>query len=187
MDPAVLAKLQTEFKPVLDALRANSLELAAIPGLVAARPGWITSGDQREPALVLAFDPRGSLPDVAPFATKYGVKVRATVGSPSEQIRGAGLPSFTSPMLSLLEPTQAQGFAPPGRGTYEPPSGANAPKLTTIDEPMKVTVCASPDAGWPVLRDFFGAGVEKHMTVAMYDFTAKHVEKALLDALEGTN
>jgi hypothetical protein len=186
MDPATLNNLRTQFKGVLDALRSRAAELAAMPSLVAARPGYVTLTVPPTPALVLAFAPRETLPDAAPLTAKFGVTVRTTYASPAEQLRGAGRPTFTSPLRTLLEPTEAPGFAPPERGTYVPPAGPDAPKLTTIAGKMKITLCASPDAGWPVLRDFFAEGVETRLTVAMYDFTAHHVEKALLDAMKGT-
>jgi hypothetical protein len=187
MDTATVGRLRAEFQPVLDALRTYAAELALMPGLATARPGYVTSGDGPQPALVLAFHPGRALPEVAPLAAKFGVKVRTAFASLPEQVRGTMHPSFTSPLRSLLEPAVAPGFAPSERGTYEPPTGPHAPKLTTIREKMQVTLCASPDAGWPVLRDFLAAGVGKRLTVAMYDFTAEHVEKALLDAMEGND
>src|SRR5262249_26986644 len=154
----------------------HATAIAAIPGLAAARPGYALRGDTKEPILVLAFRPGAPLFDAHAFGASIGVTVRAEVASPAEQLRGAARPSFDSSMQSLLDPLQARGFAPPARGTYEPPAGPDAPRLDPIDEPMQLTLCASPDAGWPVLRDFLAEPIEERLTVAMYDFSAKHIE-----------
>lgn len=187
MKDATLQRLRGEFKGVLAALRTNAAELAGMGGLAAARPGYTTSGPSMQPTLVLAFHPGRALPDADALGRRYGVKVRTTTASPAEQVRGAAGPSFSSPLRTVLEPVEAPDFAPGQRGTYQSPSGPGAPTLETVTDIMEVTVCASPDAGWPVLRDFLKAGVEERLTVAMYDFTADHVEKALRAALQGSN
>ena len=187
MNEQVLARLRGEFAGVLSILRARADELGAVEGLAAARPGYALRGDGTEPALVLAFHP-GQVPaDASAWSARLGVGVRTVVASPAEQLRGAERPSFGSPLRSLLDPDRAPGFAPPRRGSYQPPAGPHAPTLAAVEEEMEVTVCASPDAGWPVLRDFLAEGVKKRLTVAMYDFTAPHVETALLAALDGSN
>src|SRR5690242_7894717 len=45
--------------------------------------------------------------------------------------------------------------------------------MRSVDE-TTITACASPDAGWTVLRDFL-AGVQETLTVGLYDFTSAHV------------
>ncbi len=187
MKAEALEKLRADFKDVLAALRTHALELARVPGLAVARPGYALEGDTKEPALVLAFHPTSPAADVATLSAQLGVSVRAAIASPEEQIQGATQTSFASPLRNLLDPVDAPDFAPPERGNYQPPTGPGAPRLDPIDAEMEVTVCASPDAGWPVLRDFFAEGVQDRLVVAMYDFTARHVEEALVGALEGSN
>jgi hypothetical protein len=183
MKPQALATLRNDFASVRTALRTHATEIAAMAGLAAARPGYSTDGDAKRPALVLAFHPGKPRPDVTALGARFGVEVRAVQASPDEQLRGALRPSFASPLAALLDPVTAPGFAPPARGSYEPPEGPDAPTLDAVDDEMEVTVCASPDAGWPVLRDFLAEGVEERLTVAIYDFTARHIEKALVEAL----
>ena len=47
---------------------------------------------------------------------------------------------------------------------------------------MGLTICVSPEAGWSELETFLGA-TRKRLTVAMYQFTAPHVFKAVEDAV----
>lgn len=172
-----------KFAAVLQALEQSREELRELPGLAVARPGYTLSGGRAEPALVLAFHPPLPPVDVAAWSQRWKVPVRATVASAEEQLQGAGAPAFKSALQHLLQP-EVEAFAPPRRGNYEPPSGPDAPELATITAKMEVTVCASPDAGWPVLRDFLREPLETELVVAMYDFTAKHVEDELTQALE---
>lgn len=181
MNDEIVARLRADFEPVVDAMRIHAAEIRGLEGLACVRPGYATTGDEKVPALVLAFHPDRQA-DVASFGERAGVRVATAVASPAEQIRGAFGPSFQSPLLSTVEPI-ADSFAPARRGTYKPPTGAGAPRLEPVDEPMRVTLSASPDSGWPVLRDFFAEPVRERLTVAMYDFTAPHVASALLGSL----
>lgn len=67
------------------------------------------------------------------------------------------------------------------RQTYVPPTSQEA-ALDPIIAPMTITLHTSPDAGWPKLRAFFER-VDRSLTVAMYDFTAPHVLKALASSM----
>jgi hypothetical protein len=60
---------------------------------------------------------------------------------------------------------------------YSGPDGAT---LDPVEAEATITLSASPDAGWPTLRDFL-AGTTTSLTVGLYDFTSAHV----LDAVEG--
>ena len=148
-------RVRTTFAPIVAVLRERRSELRQVPGLAVARPGYTIEGDSAVPALVLALKPGSPALAVGELGARFGVPVRSSVASPAEQIVGAVQPSFDSALLRWLEP-EAVPFAAPRRGTYEPPSGPDAPRLEPIEEEMEVTVCASPDAGWPVLRYFFG-------------------------------
>lgn len=46
--------------------------------------------------------------------------------------------------------------------------------LELVQARMKVTLHASPDAGWPVLKAFLSK-TRRRLTVGMYDFTAPHI------------
>src|SRR5262249_47780221 len=45
-------------------------------------------------------------------------------------------------------------------------------------------VCASPDAGWPVLKAFLGATTES-LTIGVYDFTSWHILDWCIEKLPG--
>jgi hypothetical protein len=70
-------------------------------------------------------------------------------------------------------------FAPPKTGNYEP---LQPPDLPLVEEPMQVTICVSPEAGWGELENFLN-GTEKRLTVAMYQFTAPHIFNAVKNSV----
>ena len=55
--------------------------------------------------------------------------------------------------------------------TYQPPPQQ---PLDPVSGTLSVICCASPDAGWPVLRDFLGR-MQQKLTVGMYDCTSAHI------------
>ncbi|HEV2842068.1 MAG TPA: phospholipase D-like domain-containing protein [Chthoniobacterales bacterium] len=59
--------------------------------------------------------------------------------------------------------------------TYFGPPGASLPE---VNEKMRVLAQVSPDAGWPVLRDFLGS-TKRSLVVGMYDFGAPHIADAV--------
>ncbi len=66
--------------------------------------------------------------------------------------------------------------------SYTPAPGA---KLDEVNEPMWILCHASPDAGWPTLKQFL-AGVRTNLTAGMYDFTSAHILEALDADLKST-
>jgi V8-like Glu-specific endopeptidase len=61
--------------------------------------------------------------------------------------------------------------------TYVPPTN---PGLNRVKAKMRVTAHVSPDAGWAQLEPFLGK-TAKSLVVAMYDFGAPHILKAIDD------
>jgi len=59
--------------------------------------------------------------------------------------------------------------------TYKPPAN---PGLDRVKARMKVTAHVSPEAGWTQLKGFL-EGTARTLTVGMYDFGARHIEKAI--------
>lgn len=55
-------------------------------------------------------------------------------------------------------------------------------KLKAVKDETSITFCSSPDTGWLELRSFLKK-VDKTLTVAMYDFGAPHVLKAVREAV----
>jgi hypothetical protein len=65
--------------------------------------------------------------------------------------------------------------------SYSGPAGVT---LDPVEAQATITLSASPDAGWPVLRAFL-AGTARTLTVGLYDFTSAHVLQAVTDNLPG--
>lgn len=55
-------------------------------------------------------------------------------------------------------------------------------KLKAVKDDMSITLCASPDMGWPELKSFLKK-VDRTLTVAMYDFGAPHVIEGVRGSL----
>src|SRR5262249_15259462 len=64
---------------------------------------------------------------------------------------------------------------------YSGPTGVH---LRPVSGQFAITCHASPDAGWPTLRDFL-AGTQQKLTVGMYDFTSAHILDTVEQALGG--
>src|SRR5262249_8340547 len=75
----------------------------------------------------------------------------------------------------VVEPDEARALAP-----YFPPAGG---PLEPINEELKLGLHVSPDAGWPILSEFFKK-TTRSMTVGMYDFSAPHVVAAFEQAMK---
>jgi hypothetical protein len=178
------AEVLESFKAVRAALRDNRAFLLAVPELVAMRPGY-TATRPPVPAAVLAFRPPRGFVDADAIEAKLGVAVVLVEATPEEQLRGLADPGAASDMERFLRGPLPDDFRAPVRGTYIPPSGRGAPKLEVVDGEMNVVLSASPDAGWPVLRDFFAQPIHERLTVGMYQFTAPHIYEAIRDALRG--
>src|SRR5262249_33673112 len=64
---------------------------------------------------------------------------------------------------------------------YVPPPGAS---LAPVTAKMTLVLHASPEQGWAQLQSFF-RGIARDLIVGMYEFTAPHIESALIAALRG--
>ncbi len=62
---------------------------------------------------------------------------------------------------------------------YVAPAGVSLDPITTK---MTLILHVSPEQGWTQLQSFF-KGIANELTVGVYEFTAPHIEKALLTAL----
>jgi hypothetical protein len=161
--------------------------------------GWITD----TPAVVVTVLRKGDPATLSsrPIEAELdGVPVDVAPATPDQQFRhlagggGAGTRSPISPSqlaalppeVALLEPgdtptvAEATRAAGTGRQYREPPDLA----LAAARGPMTLLCHASPDAGWPTLQAFLG-GTRQTLTVAMYDFGAKHVVEAIEAAMRG--
>jgi hypothetical protein len=180
------------FAPVLKALRDGAPRLAAVPGLLTARPGFRYE-PKPTPALVVSLRPpvaegeRTRLEQE--LADALAVPVQVLEAHPDEQRArlepAAFAPAGPSELEKLLLASDVPDFRPPLVGSYRPPEGQDAPHLAPVDEEMKLTICVSPEGGWSVLRDFFATPAKERCTVAMYQFSAKHILEALSGAVKG--
>ena len=86
----------------------------------------------------------------------------------------------TGATLSAAKKISHPALVTQGKKPEIPYSPAATP-LDPVTETMTVIAHASPDAGWPVLRDFLSQ-TQSRLTVGMYDFTSKHI----LDTLQAS-
>jgi hypothetical protein len=183
--------VRTSFAPVLKALGPVRQALAQAQDVVTVRPGYYYPPTGKPvPAVVLAVTP-GTTPVNAPeLAKRFGVSVSVTEATVEEQLaaqeRAEAPVSFGAPegptaasFEALLTGEDVTEFGPPKTGAYEP---LDPPDLPLIDEPMKATICVSPEAGWGELESFL-EGTKERLTVAMYQFTAPHIFEAVRAAV----
>ena len=87
--------------------------------------------------------------------------------------------STASAFEKMLSGDEPLDFAPPKTGGYKQP---DPPNLPLVKEPMELTICVSPEAGWSELEAFLGE-TKSSLTVAMYQFTAPHIFEAIEKAV----
>jgi PLD-like domain len=185
--------VRASFEPVMKALGPVRQALAAERNVATVRPGYYyPDAGKPVPALVVAVVPGTSPVKAAELEKKFGVAFTVTDATVEEQLAAAnraGPVSFGTaegPTVSTFEKMlggeEAIEFGPPKTGSYE---GLKPPKLTLVKEKMELTICVSPEAGWSELETFLGA-TEKRLTVAMYQFTAPHIFKAISEAVAPT-
>ena len=191
-----------QLKHVMAVIEARAGELKK-PGVVSIRPGYkLRNGwPTKEPAAVVIVS-QGAGPVTLP-AEIDGIPVDVRTATNIEELRfrnpaafsklaeqraefrGGAFPEVdpvaegagAAEMTDLgVQVTAAKPQIP-----YTPPRGVSLRPVTGI---IPITCHASPDAGWPVLREYL-AGTRSTLTVGMYDFTSKHIleeiEKALLN------
>ena len=86
---------------------------------------------------------------------------------------------MVSAFEKLMGGDEVLTFAPPKTGGYTEPE---PPNLPLVKEKMELTICVSPEAGWSELETFLGE-TRSTLTVAMYQFTAPHIFKAIENAV----
>ena len=184
--------VRTSFEPIVKALGLARADLLELETVAAVRPGYqVSRAGRREPAIVVEVVPgtKAAALDPAGLARKYGVPFNVLDAAPEQQLAalrraetvvmfGSGTPPSAFERL-LCAGEQFIEFAPPRTGTYLP---LDATALPLVDEPMDVIVCASPEAGWSELERFL-ADTQQRLTIAMYQFTAPHVFRAVYDAV----
>ena len=128
------------------------------------RNGWITP---EEAVVVVLKDPAPLSPeDLGLPARVLGFPVDVRAASPWD-------------VAEALERLEVLEGLP--RTTYDR-SRAKI-KLEEVHQKMKVVCHVSPDAGWPILREFLQE-TQARLTVGMYDFTALYIIDEVLDAVK---
>jgi hypothetical protein len=197
------AKDAEVFRRMDGVIRAN-LGLFRKAGVLSVRPGYKSVGGflTRKPAIVVSVVSKHDVAPAQELPAKVGefaVDVREATAveklraqNPLEYARvlagGRGeyvLPEPTyerdpSTGAPLAMPAAALMAGPPKtKVSYTPAAGVT---LDAVDATMAITCHASPDAGWPQLKSFFGQ-VQTNLTVGLYDFTSKHVLDGLTSAI----
>jgi hypothetical protein len=187
-----------------DAGRAieQNLETLRKPGILAVRPGYRIEGGWPvgDPVVVaLVGAKKGEAAAYGLPSQIGGVPVEVREASPLERLK-ATQPSVHA---ALKERTRVEQHTPdfPFEHLFAAPPGAvtvaarrpakpqipyrpAAPAINPVTDTLTVICNASPDAGWPTLRDFF-ARTQQKLVVGMYDFTSAHVLAGLENALSG--
>jgi hypothetical protein len=187
--PQPSAAVKATFAPIMTAIGAVRTQLETIGDVVAVRPGYkYPSTGKPVPAIVVAAKP-GTMPvQTAALEQKFGVAFTVIDATVEEQMAALhsqpvsfGTPggSMVSAFEQMLGGDATLVFGPPKRGSYQPPK---PPNLPLVNEPMEMTICVSPEAGWGELETFLGE-TKSTLTVAMYQFTAPHIFKAIEQAV----
>jgi hypothetical protein len=184
--------VRASFEPVLKVLGPMRQALASVQDVVTVRPGYdYPPTGKPVPAVVVAVTPGTTPISAADFAQRFGVAVSVTEATVEEQVAaqkkaetpvsfGATEEPAASAFETLLTGEVVTEFGPPKEGAYE---SLDPPKLPLLDEPMKATICVSPEAGWSELETFL-EGTKERLTVAMYQFTAPHIFEAVAEAVK---
>ena len=176
------------------AIQAN-LDAFRKPGVLAVRPGYKSTPDGKlttQKAVVAVVDPGKPAPILPSEVDGFPVDVR--------QADSAELLEASNPMLSAAIATTHEEFSdeafPDAPSLSAKPAEVTAPlallaakpqlpyepadvPLAKVSGRIPILCHASPDAGWPTLKDFLSK-TSQRLTVGMYDFTSKHI----LDAVE---
>src|SRR3954453_14874383 len=193
----VKQKERSRFLKVEQVLEDNRQNLLSIPGVIGARPGYRfkDGGITDEPCIVVLVDhklPKADLPTSARIPDKLDtVDIDVALASPVQQFVSQ---TVRQGRTVSVDPANPEGFAVPSAGgstaqlafesitaqllresKYVPPDDVH---LEPVNGPFLVKCHASPDAGWPTLSSFL-AGTKSSLTIAMYDFTAPHIMRAI--------
>ena len=149
------------FGPAIAAIRSQLPSLMAIDGVVGVTPGFRTpeSDSPENVAIVVVIKPGTSTATIP--ASIAGIPVTTRDATPLEMMEGV-LP------LSVWEGVVPEAAPQIGYVSPDPP-----PALAEV-RVHNITCHVGPDAGWKTLKPFL-EGTTERLTVAMYEFYAKHV------------
>jgi phosphatidylserine/phosphatidylglycerophosphate/cardiolipin synthase-like enzyme len=179
----------------------------ARPGVLSARPGYQVSGGWltgRQAVVVTVArktpSPAGgllpaSLDGVPVDVRQASPRKHQALTRPGSEPEAAGLdpasgalPVFPGERTLSGEPVPAQRPAAAVLAAASKPellyAGPDGVPLTEVSGHAVIQACASPDAGWPVLKAFL-AGVTQSLTIGLYDFTSRHILDWVSEQLPG--
>jgi hypothetical protein len=181
--------VKASFEPIMKALGPVRQQLMGVQDVVVTRPGYkYPPGAAPVPAIVVAVTPGTTPVQAADLEAKFAVPVAVIDATVEEQMAAAkkqpvsfGTPggSMVSAFEKMMGGDEPLAFLPPKSGGYTEP---DPPNLPLVKEAMELTICVSPEAGWGELESFLGE-TKSSLTVAMYQFTAPHIFKAIEQAV----
>jgi len=196
-----------DFARAVDQVILQHLDQLKKPGVLSVRPGYQVAGGwpTKKPAIVVTVDrkrddlaPQDQLPEtIDGFAVDVRQanplqRMRATNPTLYTSVAATARPELEQPVFPYERDLNGQSLAPLAaavatmRGPskqqlrYVPPSGA---PLRAVTDDMTIICHASPDAGWPTLKDFL-QGTTDTLTVGMYDFTSTHIAETVQSVLK---
>jgi phosphatidylserine/phosphatidylglycerophosphate/cardiolipin synthase-like enzyme len=175
------------------------------PGVIFIRPGYKMENNwpTKEPAIIAVVSRNAA--DVHLPASLDSIPVEKRLASDIEEFRFHNTDKYNELVLHHGEfragafpeadPEVAEKSAPlaldagfneelllgVSKKPQLPYTPADVP-LTPVKGKIPIICHASPDAGWPTLRDFL-AGVQQTLTVGLYDFTSKHILDSVTQSL----
>ena len=177
-------------QPVIDANRAALQQ----PGVLGIRPGYRSDAQGRltkEQAVVVVVAP-GASPQLPQQVGGFPVDIRPA--DEVEQFRAQQPAAYTkvaavrsefrtafAETAPVAEAALAPGAAPAAFAAKPqlPYTGPDGVALDPVTDTISILCHASPDAGWPTLKDFLSK-TKTRLTIGLYDFTSAHI----LDAME---
>ena len=196
----------------IDRVIRRHLKLFRKPGVLTLRPGykmtggWITD----KPAIVATVDKKlkGLKPSQRLPADVEDVPVDVREATGLQRLRHADPDAYALAVAHarnefkepewplersaktgrLLPKVVSKPLTSKGTTAAKPSLKYSAPKgvsLTAVTRKMTLTVCASPDDGYPVLTQFL-AQTKTHLSVSMYDFTSGDLLAAVKSAIKGS-
>jgi hypothetical protein len=166
-------------------------------GVLSIRPGYMLKNDwpTDQPAIVVITSPQGGAVNLPTQIEGYPVDVRPATAVERVRYEEPQRYAVLAAQRTELKPTAFPEFDPAETGSIEvapevsvakpqiPYTGPGVP-LKSISGTLSILCHASPDAGFPKLREFL-LQTRDHLTVSLYDFTSKHILDCLQQALTG--
>jgi hypothetical protein len=98
----------------------------------------------------------------------------------SERIGGVAVSVETADPTTIAEQFAFKTEAFGGRKANYARDNRRKPfNLSPVTDEMSILLHVSPEAGWPVLKEFLGEKDSQQLTIGMYHMTAPHVVKAI--------